>query len=480
VISRPKKMIVLGIDGCYQLLLKKLVNNYDLPGFSYILTNFFYKDLISTIPPLSATAWISLYSGLIPDKHEQREFIGINSDYEIKPMKYGPVKMIWDYLSTSGFKSIIVNTPMIYPAPKIDGVFVCGWPSPTLSYYPDSIENLITSSNFITDVDGIISLFEKSPKKAISKLIDSTVSQKDLFLELLKKYPNWDFGMVVLNATDRVQHYTNDINDSSYIYKIYKEIDNFIVYWKEHLYPRGVELIIVSDHGFTPIKKAFLINRWLVKCGYQYNKINIFDILLSNPIIRYLLFKLHPIIYSKHNFIKKIKKYFIDEFKKSKSFNLKNSKVFSISSASKVADLWLNDNRFSNSEINDFKEKKQIIKKLKYDLNGLNGIVKDVFENDIKLYRFNDYIYPDLTIVGEKDIIIISNEGIFQEFIDNKDDFILKPPLYRTGDHDFKGVFFSSFIPKPEYPKSNMLIFDVLPVILDFYDININTLECKR
>jgi predicted AlkP superfamily phosphohydrolase/phosphomutase len=83
----------------------------------------------------------------------------------------------------------------------------------------------------------------------------------------------WDLFIGVISETDRLHHYLwtalsdEDHPQHEFFLGFYKKIDAFIgeLYGK---YGDDIPFIILSDHGFTTIKKEVYLNRWLVDRGY--------------------------------------------------------------------------------------------------------------------------------------------------------------------------------------------------------------------
>lgn len=92
----------------------------------------------------------------------------------------------------------------------------------------------------------------------------------------------WDVLVGVIEATDRVQHMMWRLTDKTSplydvklaaqygdsIQKVYQRADQFVGDVVAKLDP-GVEVMIVSDHGFHAWNKAVNVNTWLVEQGYM-------------------------------------------------------------------------------------------------------------------------------------------------------------------------------------------------------------------
>ncbi|MEJ2544915.1 MAG: alkaline phosphatase family protein, partial [Calditrichaceae bacterium] len=84
---------------------------------------------------------------------------------------------------------------------------------------------------------------------------------------------NWDFFMTHIMETDRLHHFFWEYMEQDHpvwaekFYHFYKIIDKLIgdIILK---IPGDISLMILSDHGFTTLKKEVYLNRWLYDEGF--------------------------------------------------------------------------------------------------------------------------------------------------------------------------------------------------------------------
>ena len=72
------KVIILGFDGATFSIIKLHLD--DLPNFRFLLNNGVHAEMMSTIPPVSAPAWTSMFTGKNPAKHNIFGFFDKNFD----------------------------------------------------------------------------------------------------------------------------------------------------------------------------------------------------------------------------------------------------------------------------------------------------------------------------------------------------------------------------------------------------------------
>ncbi len=103
---------------------------------------------------------------------------------------------------------------------------------------------------------------EISTIRGRNKIVREAKNILDKRIEIAKYLfrKNFDFFFVLFRASDIVQHYAWNKKD---VEEVYKKIDNFIGSIGDKN-----DVIVISDHGFEKINKAFNANAWLEKQGY--------------------------------------------------------------------------------------------------------------------------------------------------------------------------------------------------------------------
>ena len=259
------KVILIGLDGCNFRILGPLIEDGFLPTFSDLLKNGCRGTLISTLPPNTLPAWTSIFTGVNPGKHGITDF-NIRERGELKAANnsYRMVDTIWAILNRSGLRQIIVNEPVTYPPEKIDGVMLTGFSTPFQNRnfaYPSAIKDEIDKvcHGYETDLPFGYEKTIATDKTKGFEIINEFAKKIYKATKYLGTNYDWDLLSVIFTSTDRLQHFY--FSDSQYIRAHYQLLDGFI---KKiiNLEP-DANTIIVSDHGFGPLKKCFYINTWL-------------------------------------------------------------------------------------------------------------------------------------------------------------------------------------------------------------------------
>lgn len=270
-----KKIFVLALDGVPYSLLNKLFEYGIMPNFKKLVNDFNFCEMDSVQPPISSVAWTSFMTGKNPAGHNIYGFIErepetmdvfVPTSINIKS------KTIWEYLSELGKRVFTINVPVTYPPKEINGISICGFLGTDIlkGTYPTHIGKQLLDDNYQIDVDTV------KARTDLHGFINELNYVLDKRIETIQKFydkENWDFFMAHIMAPDRLHHFVweyfeqNDPFWTEQFYNIYKKIDNFIGILLKKI-PKNDEFIILSDHGFTKLKKEVYINKWLYDNNY--------------------------------------------------------------------------------------------------------------------------------------------------------------------------------------------------------------------
>lgn len=295
--KKMKKALIIGIDGVPYSLLRTYIENDTMPNLKKILSQgYSLHQMNASIPDISSVSWTSFNTGVNPGEH------GIYGFTDLKPNSYSlcfpnskdiKAPTFWEILGKTDHKtstlfqkydpklshplrSSILNVPHTYPASSMNGILVSGFVAIDLkkAVFPESAYNYLRSINYLIDVEA-----EKARE-------DKMTFMKSIFecFEIRKKAishffaeESWDLFFACITETDRLHHFFFDAsNDKENPYdepflRFYVELDKFIKYLYEQFLKRESEkgfFMILSDHGFAPVKKEVYINRFLEEKGF--------------------------------------------------------------------------------------------------------------------------------------------------------------------------------------------------------------------
>lgn len=203
------KVLVIGLDGATPELVDRWVEEDKLPNLKKIIQNGVYGRLRSVYPPISPAAWTTFATGYNPGKHGTYDFRDYdNTRYScfadtIVDSNAFAGKSIWDLVGAAGQKVGVVTVPVTYPAWKVNGFMVSGYPTPDTGKnytYPPEL------SDEIPPLVGDAAFFKSAKHHVLLKEMDRSMHLvTDVSIEQMKKD---DYGLfiMVVGATDRAHH----------------------------------------------------------------------------------------------------------------------------------------------------------------------------------------------------------------------------------------------------------------------------------
>ena len=281
--------MVIGLDGASWNVLHLMMSAGAMPNLKDLVNTGVSGNLRSTIPPTSPPAWTSFMTGKNPGKH------GVFSWGEAVNLRFDPVnalsihgKTLWQLLGEYGKRVGVFNVPMTYPLPSypIHGFFITGFLTPSFEsnfIYPSGLrsELLSRTGDYIIDVPWLEYEHRKNGRQALMKDLAAELEQKGkITLALLERYET-DFFMVVFAGPDRINHClwqyigldplikldAEGQEIQGMIHAYYRQLDSILGGILKHAGP-DTTMLVISDHGFGPIRKEIYINKWLADQGF--------------------------------------------------------------------------------------------------------------------------------------------------------------------------------------------------------------------
>lgn len=162
-----KKVLILGIDGMDPNLLKKFIDEGEMPNFKRLRTEGDFRPLQTTMPPLSPVAWSTFITGMSPLGHGIFDFVHRKPDTlapylsmsEVLPgknaIKFGswelPLsggainllrrgKAFWQILEEEGIPTTIFRMPANFPPAPSPGKSFSGMGTPDILGTPGTFQ----------------------------------------------------------------------------------------------------------------------------------------------------------------------------------------------------------------------------------------------------------------------------------------------------------------------------------------------------
>ncbi|WP_416841648.1 alkaline phosphatase family protein [Haloferax sp. DFSO52] len=256
--------LLVGLDAACLPILQPLFDDGALPTLHRIFSSGVSASLESQIPPWTASAWPSLYTGMNPGKHGVFDFLTFDG-YEWTVINGSHIRerTLWELLDYHGYSSVVVNTPVTHPCRSFDGALIPGYTAPeNPKCHPVGI---------LDDVRAAIGEYQIYPRDPSPE--DPTASER--YCELIRmrgaafKYLvdrfDPDFGFIQFQQTDTVFHERPGDLDS--VRDIYVEVDRQLESILDAYQPRNV--LVVSDHGIGEYNGYdFRVNEYLRQHGF--------------------------------------------------------------------------------------------------------------------------------------------------------------------------------------------------------------------
>jgi predicted AlkP superfamily phosphohydrolase/phosphomutase len=289
------QLLMLGIDSLDPYVL----TNYraQLPTFSELIAESPTLLSKSVFPVDTIPAWASISTGLSPGNHgllyTYDVFDPTLSDLQRLNIDYVKGRTYWDYLSTEGYRCVIVFPQLMYPPWDVNGAMVgvsplesrVDWISSeiTLDAYP---EQVMAKHNIPQKVQSLWGGFPGIKHLGEWATLGKAVLETEKSIAMsLSQNENWDLFFVYFNLLDIIQHRLwrfFDEQDPTYpgitpfkgtILDYYKIIDGFVGEFID-TYP-DASVIVLSDHGHhSRPARTVNINEFLRRTGYTTTKGN--------------------------------------------------------------------------------------------------------------------------------------------------------------------------------------------------------------
>jgi len=275
------KVLVVGFDGATWDIINPLVDQNNMPTFRKLMNESTWGHLESTIPPITIPAWISMFSGLAPEKLRMFDFVRLKVNGNVESTLFNSHdfkgKVIWDFLSQENTESLVLNMPGTYPPYPVRGHIIGFDLTPMENCtYPGEIEKLLIRDYNFCEIKELQKTIHRGEKTALRV----TEEEEKKILEILTSFSrtySYDTIFVRFGIPDHVSHHS--IRDEAMVrcHVLMDFILKTVIDSIEFDY-----LILVSDHGIRKEDKVFYINRYL-------EDVNLLKTSTENRILRFFV-----------------------------------------------------------------------------------------------------------------------------------------------------------------------------------------------
>lgn len=266
------KVVVLGIDGATWDLLELLMDKEIMPSLNELCKDSARGRLLSTYPPVTAPAWISMATGVNPGKHGCFDFNKAeNSLSKIRPLQSWDIQVetFYEILSRKGKKTILINLPGTYPPLTTEITITSLLTQGENCIFPEDVKrgnDIFMKYRIFPDT----SLLKRGDLKGY---IEDIYKVEKIRYEAMRHlwHRDWDCFFIVFSGGDWLSHELfGELVEGrapKEAYEIFRLFDEAIYFATKFLKKDDI-LMIVSDHGFKKAKGILHLNEILFKNGF--------------------------------------------------------------------------------------------------------------------------------------------------------------------------------------------------------------------
>lgn len=284
----PSRVVVFGLDGATWEIARPLMDAGRMPNLARLTAEGTAGPLASTVPPISAAAWVTFLTGQNPGRHgvyqfrkmDMRQYGGYRDEFATSRDYVG--RSFLELVGQRGRRVASIGVPMTYPPFPVNGFLVSGFPrpfGPQAQAWPPAKAAALGRWDEVQDSFN----FTLSPAKTVETSDYWVQKYTDIALQALAEEP-FDLFLVVWNSTDNIPHLFWKYADPGFpafdaagapqfgqvINHQYEVADAEIGRLMAALPdPENTTILVMSDHGMGahPHLKVNL-GAWLAKQGH--------------------------------------------------------------------------------------------------------------------------------------------------------------------------------------------------------------------
>jgi len=155
--TRPKKLLMLGLDAALPDLIRRFAEEGNLPNIARLMSRGTFARVMTTFPPLTAAAWAAITSGAGPGTagipslmvHLPGEPLDKwHTSFDRRMLK---AETLWETGARVNKRTLLVNWPVTWPLGVENGVQVGASLNPPFRYFYMPLWDIASSSLFATE-----------------------------------------------------------------------------------------------------------------------------------------------------------------------------------------------------------------------------------------------------------------------------------------------------------------------------------------
>jgi predicted AlkP superfamily phosphohydrolase/phosphomutase len=292
------RTLLLGLDGATFRVLDPLMRDGAMPALRALTAAGARAVLESTVPALTPPAWTSMVTGRGPGAHGIFDFFrkpsAASLHFGLLTSRDVTAPSFWSMVSAAGKRSTVLNFPLTFPAPSIEGHVVPGgfmpWRQLRLGCHPpglfDRLKELprFNPRELALDMSEEAKALEGCADEEYLPWIDMHIRREQQWVDIARALAATepaDFTAVLFDGVDKIQHLCWRFIDPELAATLSTEWEHRVTakcreYFSEldrrigelvELMGEDATVVVTSDHGFGAQVRTVYLNAWLQHTG---------------------------------------------------------------------------------------------------------------------------------------------------------------------------------------------------------------------
>jgi len=293
------RTVLIGVDGASFSILDALAADGVMPFLRRFIEEGVRAPLRSVVPALTPPAWTSLMTGRAPGRHGIFDFFRKDSaaSPQIRFLTSRDIgcPTIWEHVSAQGLRATVLNFPLTFPAPPINGHVVPGgwmpWRQLPLGCHPSNLYDRLAAlpgfnpRELAMDMSHEEKAIEGCRRDEYEEWIALHVRREQQWFNVLRHLMQEEpshLVAVLFDGVDKLQHLCWRFIDPAYAHTLtspwerrvrecclgyFRTLDGLMEEIATLAGPRA-SVVVASDHGFGPQVRTFFVNTWLQRQGH--------------------------------------------------------------------------------------------------------------------------------------------------------------------------------------------------------------------
>lgn len=284
-----RRVALIGWDAADWKVIHPLLDRGLLPNLQSIIERGVMGNLSTLAPAVSPILWTSIATGQTADRHGVLGFLEPDPVLgSLRPVASTrrKTKALWNILSQSGLRSIVLNWFASHPAEPIDGAVVTNvfrdathipggdWPIVPGAVHPERLASVLadlrvcaadlTGDDLLPYIPRLAAIDQEQDKRplALAAILSENITTHMAATWLIENEP-WDLLAVYYDTIDHAGHLfmpyhpprLDNVPEAEF--ELYREVVNGVYCFHDMMLGRVIELagpetafIVLSDHGF--------------------------------------------------------------------------------------------------------------------------------------------------------------------------------------------------------------------------------------